>query len=284
MEFVSVRRRLPVWAIVMRSYGYVWDHRILLAIPIALVFGVQLASAIYVQDMMASVGPEQMSKGLVFLISAAVLVFSMSVIVGIHRTVLLDETRRGIGFLRLDGNLLRYIGTWLMLMLVGILLAVIFMLVAFIGGLASGLSQQRPPHPGIIVLSVSVFALVIGILFLRFMLALPAAAVGSKDGLGVSWSATSGNWLRLVATGFLTFLPFVILNALLLIPVMHTAVSAVHDGLVTPVKQPIAILIASSLIKALDLAVLTVMLSLTYDVLVRGGGPTTGEPPMTVVD
>jgi hypothetical protein len=278
---LSVRKRLPVWAVVKRSYGYVWDHRVLLAVPLLLVFAVNLASAIYLQNMIATAGePQRAPQGLILLISFAVIVFSMSVVVGIHRTVLLDETRHGIGFLRLDGNLMRYIGAWLLLALLGILLAVIFVLLLAILALAAGLTKQHSPHPVLIAVGSFATVFILGIFFLRFMLALPAAAVGSKDGLGVSWSATRGNWMRLLAAGILTVLPFLILDVLIAIPVMHDAISAVRAGIQKPVEQPIAILFASAFVKAVDLAVLTVMLSLSYDVLVRGGGPVTVETPV----
>jgi hypothetical protein len=263
----SIGKRLPVWAVVTRSYGYVWDHRALLAVPLLLVFAVNLGGSIYAQHSIAAAGgPQFVPKGLILLISFALLIFSMSVIVGIHRTVLLDETRRGIGFLRLDGNLLRYLGAWVMLALLAALFAVIFMLLLVIAGFATGLIKRHAPGEGVISLLALTVAFLLGVFFLRFMLALPAAAVGSADGLGVSWSATRGNWLRLLAAGILTSLPF------------H-AMSGLHADVQKPVVQPIAILVASALLKAVDLAVLTVMLSLSYDVLVRGGGPANVEAP-----
>jgi hypothetical protein len=276
----SVGKRLPVWAVVTRSYGYVWDHRALLAVPLLLVFAVNLLGSIYAQHAIAAAGgPQFVPKGLILLISFALLVFSMSVIVGIHRTVLLDETRQGVGFLRLDGNLLRYLGAWIMLALLAGLFAVIFLLLLVVAGFATGFIKRHAPGEGVISLLAITVAFLLGVFFLRFMLALPAAAVGSADGLGVSWSATRGNWLRLLAAGILTSLPFVALDIALAIPAMVHAMSALHADVQKPVVQPIAILIASALVKAVDLAVLTVMLSLSYDVLVRGGGPVNIETP-----
>ena len=187
--------------------------------------------------------------------------------------MLLDETRAGIGFLRLDSNLLRYMGAWIALALLAILFSVILLLVFVIIGLAAGLSKNHMPAAGLVPLLTLVFMSLLGVFFLRFMLALPAAAVGSKDGLGVSWSATRGNWLRLLAVGILTSLPFVFIDVLLAIPTMSNAIHAIQAGVQKPFEQPIAILVASAVIKAVQLAVLTVMLSLSYDVLVRGGGP-----------
>jgi hypothetical protein len=278
---LGIRKRLPVWAVVKRSYGYVWDHRVLLAVPLLLVFVVNLGSGIYAQRWVVQAGgPQFVPKGLITLSSFAVIAFSMTVIVGIHRTVLLDETRRGIGFLRLDGNLLRYIGTWIMLMLLAVLFAVILLLALIVVGFATGLIKQRAASEAWILLAGIGVAFILGILFLRFMLALPAAAVGSADGLGVSWSATRGNWMRLLGTVILTSLPFIAIDILLAVPAMQDAMSSLRAGVQKPIEQPIFILVASSLIKAIDLAVLTVMLSLSYDVLVRGGGPATAETPI----
>ena len=75
----------------------------------------------------------------------------------------------------------------------------------------------------------------------------------------------------------MTSLPFIALNVALAIPAMRHAMSALHADIQKPIVQPVAILVASALVKAVDLAVLTVMLSLSYDVLVRGGGPVTDE-------
>ncbi|MDB5393814.1 MAG: hypothetical protein JWM91_1320 [Rhodospirillales bacterium] len=237
-------------------------------------FAVNLASGVYLQHLIAEAGgPQLVPPRLILLINFAVIVFSMSVIVGIHRTVLLDETRHGIGFLRLDGNLLRYIRAWLMLAVLGVLFAVIFVLLLMIVAFAGGLIKQGAPNAGLIFIGSFAIAFLLGVFFLRFMLALPAAAVGSMDGLGVSWSSTRGNWMRLLAAGILTSLPFILLDAALAIPSMHDAMSTLHPGIQKPIERPVAILIASALLKAVDLAVLTVMLSLSYDVLVRGGGP-----------
>jgi hypothetical protein len=204
----------------------------------------------------------------------------MTVVVGIHRTVLLDEARPGVGFLRLDGNLLRYIGAWLLLMVLGILFAVITLLLVMIAAMVGGLAKPQSNGPAIALATLAII-FAVGALFLRFMLALPAAAVGSQDGLGVSWTATRGNWLRLLAAVILTLLPFIIIDILLVIPTMRDAAAMLRAGVQKPIEQPLGLLVATALIKSIDLAVLTVMLSLSYDVLVRGGGPT-DLPPMAV--
>jgi hypothetical protein len=273
-----VRKRLPVWAVVKRSYGYVWDHRILLAIPLLLVFVVNLVSGIYLRNLATTEAPPP--QGVVWLTGIAVIVFSMTVVVGIHRTVLLDEARPGVGFLRLDGNLLRYIGAWLLLMVLGILFAVITLLLVMIAAMVGGLAKPQSNGPAIALATLAII-FAVGALFLRFMLALPAAAVGSQDGLGVSWTATRGNWLRLLAAVILTLLPFIIIDILLVIPTMRDAAAMLRAGVQKPIEQPLGLLVATALIKSIDLAVLTVMLSLSYDVLVRGGGPT-DLPPMAV--
>ena len=272
------RRRLPVWAVVKRSYGYVWDHRRLFALPMILVFFVQLLVAFYSIHATRGADPRHMGVALLPIYAATILsiLFSATVIVGIHRTVLLDEVRSGIGFLRLDRNFLRYVGTWLLLLVVGILLFIILGLLAGLIG-AAGILVGSPGAHAVIVLTVFASMVVLGGVFLRFMLALPAAALGDKDRLGVSWNATKGNWWRLFVVTFLTFMPFLILSIIASIPAMTTAVhnmqSVLQGGTPVQAKPSIAMVLFGAAIKAIDIGVLTVMLSLCYDVLVRGGGP-----------
>ncbi len=275
----GVRPRLPVWAVVTRSYAYVWERRELLALPLLLLFAVRLAASIYIQR--ADLGAPDASPDarlLAFVINILVTLVSMSAAVGLHRTVLLNEIRRGIAFFRWDGNLLRYIGTGLLLAVIGVLLAIIFILVVTILGMAAGL-VSAPERRGILAFFSSIAAiLVLGALFLRFMLALPAAALGvEKDRLGTSWRATFGNWLRLFAVAFLTALPLIVLNLLLAIPAMREASHALASGQTpAPMRQPIALLVLFAAVGVANVAVLTVMLSLCYDVLERGGGPAYG--------
>jgi hypothetical protein len=257
-----VRRRLPVWAVVRRSYSYVWEHRTLFGAPLLLVFLIQLVERLYIQQAVFAAAStrtalfEQSSPA-----SLVALAFSMSVVVGIHRTVLLDDVRSGFGFLRWDRNLLSYFVTSLILgfalISAGVLLAVV--LLRLFGALA-------------IYPVVAVVVLVIAALTLRLMLALPAAALGDDDRLRFSWKATEGNWLRLAAAAFLTLLPLMIVQVVTVFILVSLAQAAMHT---TPplLKEPIAVVAVSAAIRAVSLVVLTVMVSLSYDVLVRGGGP-----------
>jgi hypothetical protein len=276
VALAGVRQHLPVWAVVTRSYAYVWERRSLFAVPMLLVFIVELAASLYIRNAgPAAPDAPPGTKGLVFLVSIAVTIFSMSVIVGVHRTVLLGDIRPGISFLRWDGNLLRYVGTSLLLAAIGMLLATIFiLLLAIVAGLGGMMSAPAGRGAFGIIAAAAAFILLFAF-FLRFMLALPAAAVGvQQDRLGVSWKATHGNWLRLFATGFLTALPLIVLNILVALPAIDQVSQAMAAGQQpVAVPQPVAILVVSAAIKAVNLAVLTVMLSLCYDVLVRGGGP-----------
>jgi len=278
MDAIAVRARLPVWAVVKRSYAYVWERRTLLAVPLLLVFAAQCAGGLYIRAIMPADAAAHLDFswiGPVYAVAFALLVFSISAIVGIHRTVLLDEIRPGLRFLRWDTNLLRYIGTWLLLLLIAFLLTVILALLAGIVAIAAGARAAggAAPNPGLHVVIVAGIAIALGFVFLRFMLALPAAALGEKDRLGVSWKATRGNVLRLVAVVVLTFLPFAVVSGLLATPTIHHVRMAMRGVIEAQTKAPVAMIFISSIVKSVDLAVLTVMLSLSYDVLVRGGGP-----------
>lgn len=101
------------------------------------------------------------------------------------------------------------------------------------------------------------------------MLALPGAAVGAKDRFSASWKATDGNWLRLFAIALLTLLPlhgpFIIITGIVRATNLMRPIMLDAD---TP-QQAYARIIVFSISQTIDLAVLTVMLSLTYDILVR---------------
>ena len=259
-----VRRRLPVWAVVRRSYSYVWEHRTLFGVPLLLVFLIQLVERVYIQQTMFAGGSTQIAlleQSSLVTLNLVALAFSMSVVVGTHRTVLLDDVRSGFGFLRWDRHLLSYFGTSLILgftlIFVGVLIAIVLLSVF-------GVRAFFP--------AVAVVALVVVALALRLMLALPAAALGDDDRLRFSWKATEGNWLRLAAAAILTMLPLMIAEAVTVFMLVSLAETAMHS---TPhqLKEPIAILVVLAAIRAVSLVVLTIMVSLSYDVLVRGGGP-----------
>jgi len=106
------------------------------------------------------------------------------------------------------------------------------------------------------------------------MLALPAAALGDDDRLRFSWKATEGNWLRLAAAAAaaLTLLPIMIAQTVAIFLTVLLSEIAMHS-MSHSFQEPILVLVVSAAIRAVSLAVLTVMVSLSYDVLVRGGGP-----------
>jgi hypothetical protein len=45
-EILYVRKKLPVWALTKRRYGFVWKHARLLALPLLLVLAMQLVAGL----------------------------------------------------------------------------------------------------------------------------------------------------------------------------------------------------------------------------------------------
>jgi hypothetical protein len=75
------------------------------------------------------------------------------------------------------------------------------------------------------------------------------------------WKATERNGLRLLGLALVIALPFLVIEmGLMTLP-----------GSAGALALPIAVLLG--LIASAQLVVVTIMLSLAYDVLVRGGGP-----------
>jgi hypothetical protein len=207
-----------------------------------------------------------------FILTLGSLLFGMAVVVGLHRTILLDETRQGLRFPRFDGNLKRYFvlcfGTGILGLIAGVIIAEIVTVIAHASGHWIVPAGTRP-H---LHLEATWFGFVVCLLiFARFMLALPSAAVGGSGSVGTSYKATQGNWLRLVAVATLTGLPLVplvIASASLEAGALREAIST---GRPAQLDHSTLFLIVSTAIRTLEAAVMTVMLSLSYRHLVQGG-------------
>lgn len=280
-------RPLPVWAVVERSYRYVWEHRTLFALPVLALFAVTLGISLVDQTAMGDgatppSATDSSGFGGTFLAlgaDLALIVLSIAFVVGVHRTVLLDEVRGGTAFFRWDENLRRYLWTLILLVFApvpailgaGIGVAV----VAAILGVLLVKSDAGMGAYGVYIIAmmaISVFATIF--ISLRLSLALPAAALGEVNRLTLSWKATKGNTTRLFAVSFLTWMPFFILSMAVAVPEMGDMVSALLAGRDPAPPQPGIIALAfSAALQAVSIPILTTMLSLCYDVLVRGGGP-----------
>jgi hypothetical protein len=292
------RRKLPVWAVVKRAYSFPWQYRRVLFWPLAILTAVILllrVAALLVYraapqlkdeadpDKILTNFPDAMSGAAQeFLYSLIAALFSMSLIVGIHRLVLLGEIRRGVAFFRTDGFFGRYILTALLLFIIIFLSYLVIALAVLVAGFSAGLIGHGGGKPGGIV-AVILAAIVFGAVFflafmiLRLQLALPAAAMGEQDRLGLAWRATRSNVLRLLLVWILTSLPILALALAISGPSIFAAFHDIRAGTHPPVQASLTATILTSLITPIQVAVITTMLSLCYDVLVRDGGPGKGH-------
>lgn len=261
------KRLLPVLSVVGRSYSYVWDYRRLLAPPLAVVFLIEYAVAVAAQP---GSGKPSLSGGLSLLVVAAAgIIGLMTFAVGLHRTILLGDVRRGIAFLRWNGSLRRYAWAWFKIFLITLLGAFAIALVAM-GALyrVQGLWKGAVTAAAIII--------VVGLVLLpRSVLALPAAALGNDGSIGQAWRHTRGNWLRMIAVLLLATLPFWVLGLLLELPVIGASAMGklVPDMGTALVSLKYVLVGFSAALRAVSTAVLTVTLSLSYGALAmpRGG-------------
>jgi hypothetical protein len=114
---------------------------------------------------------------------------------------------------------------------------------------------------------VRVDIVIAALLILRLVLALPAAAIGERNGPMLSWTATRGNWMRFLAISLLTFMPYIAAVSLRwIIPLLM-----IPSIRMTPPN--LALNLLSAAIAAATLPVFAVMASACFDALVRGGDP-----------
>jgi hypothetical protein len=120
-----------------------------------------------------------------------------AVAVNWHRYILLKELPHGSTVLRVDNLVWRYLGNFLLI--VSVMVLIVFFVSSALG--------QRPGSPGaghnvVVRLMTGVFLLP---LFYRATVKLPAIAVGGRDfGFRQAWVATEGNFSRLMILGLIT--------------------------------------------------------------------------------
>ncbi len=281
----SAPRKLPVWAITTRAYSYVWDHRAPFAIPILVLFVALVATTILMQlPYIAAAqdgGSVPISASLAALVGyIAKVTISIAFAVGVHRTVLLSEGREGLSFFRWDANFRRYFVTMLLIVLitVGYFLASM-LLAAIVGGIGVFVGKLVGGGIGAVLMIVFGIAALAGFLWLtaqfsRVILALPAAALGEQDAIALSWRVTRGNGWLLLGASFLAALPVFVATLIAEAPYMINAIADRMAQPHAPMTPPgLGTIVALALIGALSAPVLVTVLSLSYDVLARGGGP-----------
>lgn len=249
-------RRLPIEAVVKRSFLFAWESRAVLAQPYVI-----YAVLTIIADLLLSQVLSPDNHVVLYGITAAEQIFAMAFAVGIHRYVLLAELRPGFQFFRWDRHFVQYV-------LIALLLLILAMTAAL---MIFGVVGSDPAHAtngmgGATALFGLAVMLVVGLVLSRLALALPLAAIGDQVRTRAVWQATDGNGFRLLATMLLTFLPFLVVEAAL-IHLLPDPGGGLLEAVIT---------VLLGLISPIQLIVVTIMLSLSYDVLIRGGGPPRG--------
>ena len=260
---------LPVWPIVKRSYGFVWQHRRLLALPLVIVFLLHAAATAGSLALQSLLGKWSAIPNLIW--TTCVLICLMSFVVGLHRTVLLDEDRPGTAFLHWDEALWSYFKAWLKLTLASAGIAFVLTLagiltMTFTVGQA-GLLQSFSNHQVSLFVALAAGLLLVVILTTRLSLAFPAAALGETRVFKLSWGLTGNAWPRLVAVFLLVSLPFLAGSLLFSLPLLAGTLAVKLNGgsLLDQLNALfLASFVLSAFLKAVSTAVLTVTLSLSY--------------------
>jgi hypothetical protein len=247
-------RRLPIEIVVKRSFLYVWESREVLGAPF-IIYSAIAALVEFLSDIAAG----GKNSGAIYILAAADQIFAVAFAVGIHRFILQGEVRPGFQFYRWDRHFVQYVLITLLLLVMA--MAAALMVIGFVGADAA----EGNSVPGIIS-ALAGIALMAGVAVMlsRLALALPSAALGDGKRPRDIWQATTGNGLRLLGAALLTALPFLIIEAALSKLAPITGGSAIE----------FVIIVAEAVVSTTRLIVVTAMLSLSYDVLIRGGGPT----------
>ena len=269
----EARRLLPVWTVFKRSYAYAWERRDVLAAPYLIYAAITTALDLLLDRVTSG------NKSATMVALLVDQVFGMAFAVAIQRFVLLGEAGKGASFFRWDGYFRSYLVNFLLLSFAigfsAVFLLGLFENIGIMMGAVDADSLRPLPSPRASALSLIglVATVALGAFAARLFLTLPAAALGQQDRLRIVWAATTGNGLRLLGASVLVLLPFVTVEVALLRATMDNQGAITSGGPLSLVLE-----ILSGLVAPLQLIVLTIMLALDYDALVRGGGPSRRTP------
>ncbi len=250
---VASPRRLPVELVVKRSFLYAWESRAILGPPFFIYCAITILAELSLSLAVAST-----NQVALYVLAAAEQVFAMAFAVGLHRFVLLGEARPGLQFFRWDRHFAQYVLLTISFLILALMAALLVL--GAIGTDANGGAATPDSAGALFGLAVM---LGVALLLSRLALTLPAAALGDQKRPREIWQETQGNSFRLLAAALLTTLPFLVIEA------------ALTRLISTPPGSAVAFIVtvAEGLLSAVQVTVVTVMLSLSYDVLIRGGGP-----------
>jgi len=225
--------KLPVWRTAIASYRFLASHPrdivrigwlpLLALLGLNLLFGTfePLPDVTDPQAALAQVGP-LMGKALASLLSQSA-VAAMTLVVW-HRLIML-ETGMAAGPvpLRLGRRELRYLGAWMLISIVYVILMLLvdvaIILAFFLAMVATqaammfaGGTGMAPGGQGELVTLVGWLgmpvAIVVAVYFtIRLSLVLPATATGKPGGFGRAWLVSTGNGARMVAASLLVMAP-----------------------------------------------------------------------------
>jgi hypothetical protein len=264
-------RRLPIHLAVRRSFLFAWESRAVFARP----YAIYAAVTILAELLLLAVAGHR-SKLADYSLMGAEELFALSFSVGIHRFVLLGEAAPGLAFFRVDRHFVQYVLVAAVLLILGILAAMPGLMVMGVPGDDAELAARGPA-----AMIATVITIVAAIVISRMMLVLPSTAIGDDTRTRAVWTATMGNGLRIFATMMLTVLPFLVIEGLLtqLVP-LPPAGAAESGAVISGVSDPGAVTFAEFVVTAIlgliapaQTIVCSIMLSLCYDALVRGGVP-----------
>jgi hypothetical protein len=250
----SSSRRVPIWTVFERGFGFIWSQKGLLVGPFLM--------ALFFQILFVVIRPHFLQLGAEYSYAVWVASLVMSLLVpllyavGVHRTILLGERKRGILFFPLGRCVIEYT----IVMFVFYVLWVIFATpTEVLLGLSRLASNFLNP-----VKQVLCF-----VIFGRLLLAIPSAAVGIKNGFLRSWQLTKNNLFRMAIIFVLGSLPkmaFGIVSIWIFL----------HSGNLGAVITSWYFGIAGCSIDLFSVTVLAAMLSFSYRELAADTTPTGG--------
>jgi hypothetical protein len=208
-------RKLLVLQTVKASFFYIWWQRRSLILPLIVLVLAQLLTSIFLFWLLVSGIAAKFPGGigrLGFCAWIPMWILQLSFMVGLQRRLHLSRPDRGLRVFVFDHNLLRSILT------VAKVLLCVNLVPAVMAAVVLAISVMLF-HPRRIVLVIALILLawliIFMILMMRLILAVPAAALGNRNCLSLSWHAMKGNSLRLFCAGILINGPFVIVGCLL---------------------------------------------------------------------
>ena len=271
---LPLRPRLPVWSTVTRSYVYVWENWKQFALPVALIF---LVTVVLNAGEWAEARNETATNAIVYLVlllnrgNILGLFFWIPKLVGIHRRIL------GVG---ITFGMIRYLWAGFLILMCNWVLYSSVILICLsslkeLAALFSGSNHIAQPIADILTFLTLVIPLIVCVpLFARLCLAFPTAALGDRKGLSLSWRATRGNTWRMSAALIVTGLPLALIGLAAIAPFLIDGMSAIARGQASTEHLGSISIGIFAIVTTLAPPIFTVMLSFSYDVLVRGGKST----------